>query len=222
MKTARRTAFAALSLLLTLTSCASDADSAQTNQAIPQDTSSDMLIEYYEGRIDQLENSILSIKEEYFISERGYISAIEKLESDISKFKEQMVYKKEDNHQENISYAPFLYEAYNGGIKITKYTGNSERISVPSKASDSNVKCIGERSFPSSTLTVILSDGIEEIDWFAFSDCTQMREIYIPPSVKKIGYGAFDGCPDSLIIRCRSGSYAEAYAKSFALSCIAE
>lgn len=222
MKTTKEIAFTVLSLLFVLTSCSSGVNSAQMSQVDPHDTSKDKLIEYYEECIDQLESSILDLKEEYFISEKGYLSTIEQLEYDISKLKDQILYKNDDNDTENISYTPFLYEAWNDGIKITKYTGNSEHISVPKKLANGNITCIGEHCFPSSTLTVIISDGIEEIDWFAFSDCTHMREIYIPPSVKKIGYGAFDGCPDSLIIKCRSGSYAEAYAKSFALNCITE
>jgi hypothetical protein len=48
----------------------------------------------------------------------------------------------------------------------------------------------------------------------AFFDCTNLKSINTPGSVKSFGYMEFDGCSKNLIINCTAGSYAESYAKN--------
>ena len=42
--------------------------------------------------------------------------------------------------------------------------------------------------------TVVLRDGLKEIQQGAFENCTGLEKIVIPSSVKHIGYQAFLGC----------------------------
>lgn len=42
--------------------------------------------------------------------------------------------------------------------------------------------------------TVVLRDGLKEIQQGAFENCTGLKKIVIPSSVKHIGYQAFHGC----------------------------
>jgi hypothetical protein len=78
---------------------------------------------------------------------------------------------------------------------------------------------IDESAFQSLKIkSVVISEGIEVIDWFAFSNCGELSSITIPKSIKQIGYGAFEGAPQSFTIYCQKDSFAEAYAKSYGLA----
>ncbi|WP_051588829.1 leucine-rich repeat protein [Ruminococcus sp. NK3A76] len=67
--------------------------------------------------------------------------------------------------------------------------------------------CIGLKN-------VIISNSVQSIGDDAFRFCESLTSITIPDSVKIIGSDAFESCADSFTIKCRSGSYAEGYAKS--------
>lgn len=181
------------------------------------------ILSYYESAINQLEDSIIELKEDFYITEQEYKSTIRELEEKIILLNSQKEHDTSDgNEMENIVYNPFSYVIEDGVAIITSYSGSSDKITVPSKIGKTQVKKIGELTFTSDIKSIIISEGIEEIDWFAFSKCKSLQEIYIPSSVTLIGYGAFEGCPQNLVIHCPSSSYAEAYAKSFALNYITE
>lgn len=221
MKNSKKKALVILLSLLTLSSC-----SPTANEPIPQlpeqsntSNSSSEVISYYQSKISKLEESILNIKQEYYIAEKKY-------QDEIGKLNEQLKNKNETAHEgpemENVSLLPFSYILNGREATIVKYTGNSTSATIPSKLQGHTVTRIGEYAFNSDIESIIISEGIKEIDWFAFSGCTRLTEIYIPMSVTMINYGAFDYCPKTLVIKCKKGSYAEAYAKSYGLNCIAE
>ena len=207
---------------LTLSSCGAKTPQKESTTTIStsQNSADKEILTYYESAIADLEESIINMKEDFYISEQEYKSTIKSLEEKISVLTEKTP--AEDYPIENISVSPFSYVISNGVATITSYSGTATKITIPSSIANNKVFKIGERALPSDINSIIISDGIEEIDWFAFSNCTSLQEIYIPASVKLIGYGAFDGCPKSLVIKCPASSYAEAYAKSFALNYIVE
>ena len=59
---------------------------------------------------------------------------------------------------------------------------------------------------------VELNDSLLKIGEYTFADCTSLDSLYIPPSVTKIGKGAFDNCRN-LVIQCEEESYAHNYAE---------
>lgn len=59
----------------------------------------------------------------------------------------------------------------------------------------------------------ITPDAPAVISANAFSDCTQLRYVYLSEKVTQIDDGAFLGCPDVVII-CPAGSAAESYANA--------
>ena len=204
---------------LVLSSCAtSDTSAPTTTTNTTSQENSQTLISYYQSAIADLENSIINMKEDFYITEQEYKLTIKELEAKINSLNEQKP--NEDQETENISYIPFSYATIDGITSITSYTGTASKITIPSQIGTTQIHKIGEGALSYEIKSIIISEGIEEIDWFAFSKCSQLREIYIPMSVKKIGYGAFDGCPSDLVIKCPASSYAEAYAKSFALNYI--
>ncbi|HWQ75562.1 MAG TPA: leucine-rich repeat protein, partial [Syntrophomonas sp.] len=64
----------------------------------------------------------------------------------------------------------------------------------------------------SSLRSVMLPDSVTHIGFAAFKCCSRLEMIRIPDSVTLIESGAFYLC-EGLTLRCRPGSYAEAYAK---------
>ena len=81
------------------------------------------------------------------------------------------------------------------GIKITKYTGAEEIITVPSTIEDMPVTTIGERAFNSTNpKEVILPESIEIIEEKAFKSVRSLEKINFPSSLTKIDDAAFFGC----------------------------
>lgn len=58
---------------------------------------------------------------------------------------------------------------------------------------------------------ISIPEGVESIEYAAFSSCSGLTSITIPPSVMYIGEEVFNGCND-VTIYGKAGSYAEAYA----------
>lgn len=113
----------------------------------------------------------------------------------------------------------FDYVVENGGITITKYTGNQISVQIPDKIDGIPVLKIGKNAFAESKIkSVTIPAYCSEIDWFAFYGCFALSTVYIPSSVEIIGYGAFDSCSKSITVYAESGSYAARYALSFGIS----
>lgn len=220
MKLNKKSIFALLLSLTLLSSCSQNAPSeSEETSTIPDSNQSAQLIEYYQAELSKLESSIITMKEEFYIAEKQYEDSIANLTSQL-----QSIQSPENNQPEleDISLIPFSYILNEEKAVLVKYTESSPNVTVPSKIQGHKVSKIGEYCFGADTISVIISEGVEEIDWFAFANCTRLCEIYIPLSVKMINYGAFDNCPKTFTIRCKKGSYAEAYAKSYGYNCIAE
>ncbi len=113
----------------------------------------------------------------------------------------------------------FTYTVQGGNAIITGYSGSELHIAIPSSIDGYTVTEIGDSAFRDSRIkSVILSESIHCIGWFAFDGCTQLTEITVPSSVKKIGYCAFGSSDSSVTVCCHSGSFALEYAKSYGLS----
>lgn len=70
-----------------------------------------------------------------------------------------------------------------------------------------SVTKIGRNAFKNNTKlkSIVIPNGIQEIDESAFSGCTNLETIIIPSSVKKIGNGAFRGCTNLKKIELSNG-----------------
>ena len=115
----------------------------------------------------------------------------------------------------------FLYEVNEGKATITGYTGNETYIVIPSFIDGYQVESVGENAFNSSKVTtVVISEGVKSVDWFAFYTCPQLSSVTIPASVTSIGYSAFEGASPSFTVYCQQNSYAYEYAKSYGITCV--
>jgi hypothetical protein len=90
------------------------------------------------------------------------------------------------------------------------YTGQSSR-DIPRYVRhvkvDPAVKEIGERAFCNchQLVSVELNEGLERIEYEAFTDCTSLRSIVIPSTVKEIRRGAFHECEQLWNVELREG-----------------
>ena len=62
--------------------------------------------------------------------------------------------------------------------------------------------------------SVYCGEKVTSIGAYAFANNTSLQWIWLPPSVTSIDKTAFSGCPSSLVIYGKSGSYAQKFAKA--------
>lgn len=114
--------------------------------------------------------------------------------------------------------AQFTYDVDDNSAIITGFSGNEEKIVIPSHIDGYKIISISDNcNLPQKAKEILISDGIEKIGWFAFSNCTSLIKISIPDSVTSIGYSAFGSFSDQITIYCSDGSFAESYAKSYGI-----
>lgn len=121
--------------------------------------------------------------------------------------------------------------AFNGCSSLTSITIPSSVTSIGDTAFNgcsslasitipSSVKSIGYTVFNgcSGLTNVTIPNGVASIGDWAFNGCSSLTRIKIPSGVTSISNSAFSDC-DNLTIVCKSGSYAEAFAKKNGISC---
>ena len=212
----KKTTVILLSLLLclssALSSCSFFPSDEQYDESQQESSSSD------DAKIKELEAQIISILQSQQISESERKKEISTLKAELDALK-----KKENENESDASTesdAPKIFNYTLNGYKatITSINTDAESISIPSVIDGHAVVAIGSGAFASSTVKrIVLEDGIESLDWFAFKGCSSLSSISIPPSISSIGYGAFDGTPKSLIIECKKDSFAMKYAQSYGI-----
>ncbi len=171
-------------------------------------------IAYYEHLVNELQQELLSLRTELYVSRVEYESKLAELK------KEPDETDSPENETTPSESHAFTYMQQDGAVTITAYNGNEKNVIVPHTIAGLPVKVIADRAFASNTniTSVTLPYGIEGIGWFAFSGCISLTEIAIPTSVSTIGYGALENCKSDLTVKCTEGSYAQQYARSYGLA----
>lgn len=102
---------------------------------------------------------------------------------------------------EHYQYNEWWYSVLSDGtVAIRQYDKKTEIITVPSEINGRKVTEIGDHALMGSTYPleptkeIILPPTIRKIGGGAFSYCTKLEKINIPDSVKEIGVRAFIGC----------------------------
>lgn len=170
-----------------------------------------------DNRIKELEAQILTLLQNQQLSETERKKEIAALTAELEKLKQT------DSTQapatEAVAVDSFKYTLENGKAVITEISAISDSVTIPSTIDGYQVYAVGSEALSSSVVkTVIISDGIEKLDWFAFRGCIALSSISIPNSVSSIGYGAFDNTAKSLTILCTRDSFAHKYAQSYGLT----
>lgn len=234
-------ALCVLSLLL-LPSCA---DSRPPADLPPAETVTDSDRAAYLTRIAELTDTVLTLKQESFITKAEYEARISALLGEIAALEARLALMETPDSGTDLPVsghpsdppadtAPstrpstppettptpsmaFHFEIRDGRAVILSYLGTDPRVTVPAAIEGYPVTVIGENAFRGTkAVTVELPYSVTEIGWFAFADCKSLTSVTLPASVESIGYGAFDGCTHLTLI-CPTDSYAAAYAQSFAI-----
>ena len=208
----------------TLTSCAKKSTSTPIEVQTQANDQSEIL-QLYKDAITTLQDELKSLKEESYILTTEYEMKIRDLEERIESLttsKETAPDATPDTpHQNLTTESPavnYKYTITNNGAVITKYIGTSDNVQIPTSIEGRPVIKIYEYAFSGTNVkSVTIPEGVQEIDWFAFYNCSSLQKVYIPSSITSIGYGAFDYCASTLTIFCYADSYAQKYAHSFGI-----
>ena len=200
-----------LIILVTLiSSCNIQSQSQGDNSDGSQTTSAD-------AKIKELEAQIIQLMQDQQLSENEQKKEIAKLQAEIEQLRSTETQTESANTDETEK--ALLYIVENGKAIITSIKTNEESFTVPAVIDGYQVSAIGTDAVKSSSLEkLIISSGIEKIDWFAFRNCLSLSTISIPDSVTSIGYGAFDNTSKSLTINCKRDSFAHKYAQSYGIT----
>ena len=169
-------------------------------------------------RIKELEAQIITLLQSQQISESERKKEISVLKAELEALKKKEMLESTDTSTESIEPKIFDYTLNGYKATITLINTDKESISIPSVIDGHAVVGIGSEAFASKKVKrIVLEDGIESLDWFAFKGCSSLNSISIPESITSIGYGAFDGAPKSLTIECKKDSFAMKYAQSYGI-----
>ena len=169
-------------------------------------------------RIKELEAQIITLLQSQQISESERKKEISVLKAELEALKKKESLESTDTATESIEPKIFDYTLNGYKATITLINTDKESISIPSVIDGHAVVGIGSEAFASKKVKrIVLEDGIESLDWFAFKGCSSLNSISIPESITSIGYGAFDGAPKSFTIECKKDSFAMKYAQSYGI-----
>ncbi len=114
------------------------------------------------------------------------------------------------------------YTVRDGEATVTGCNGRAEGVLViPATLGGAPVTAIADEAFAGCFLTAIsLPATVRRIGYLAFAGSPALETVILPASVGRIDYDAFAHCP-ALSLICPVGSYAEAYALSFAIPHVA-
>ncbi len=210
----------AIIVIASLVSCTPITDPSPNE---PMDGTTGLPTDVYSSLISLLEGEINQLRSDRERDEAEYSKKLAELESLLAEAgKTDAPSSDETTVTTTEEPSPFTYKTEDGGAVITAYSGNYSVLVIPEKLGDHQVIAIADSVFSGNTklTSVTLPKGIKKLGWFAFSGCTSLKSIHIPDSVSEIGYDAFAYCT-GLTIYCSSGSYAESFAKSYGIGCLA-
>ena len=171
-----------------------------------------------EIRIKELETKIITLLQNQEISENERKKEISALKAELDVLKKKESDKSNETSTEKKEPKIFNYSLNGYKATITSINTDEESISIPAVIDGHAVTAIGSEALASSKIKrIVLEDGIESLDWFAFKGCPALSSVTIPASVTSIGYGAFDGSSKSLVIECKKDSFAMKYAQSYGI-----
>lgn len=172
----------------------------------------------YDVVIRELEEKILELQQNQYISEAESEKQIKELQDKIDALKAKAEVQTTATSA-TLPESVFIYTVTDGKALINGFTGKEAHLVIPSQIDGFEVIGIAENAFEGHTFkSVIISNGVQFIDWFAFYNCASLCSITIPASVTKIGHSAFNGTSQAFTIYCGSGSFAQKYAQSYGIA----
>ena len=181
----------------------------------------------YEGMIRELENQIVELQQNQYISNAERQQELLRLQSLLAELKKESetttppTTDPTPNEEEPPAekQEKFLYSTDGSTATITGYTGTDTHLVIPSVIDGYTVTAVADNAFSSHTTleSVTVSTGIQKLGWFAFQGCSKLTSFTVPASLQSIGYSAFAGVSDQFTLYCPDGSFAQQYAQSYGL-----
>ena len=183
----------------------------------------------YEGMIRELENQIVELQQNQYISDAERQQELLRLQELLAQLKQDSETtppssEKVPNDTQNTETPPanqgkFLYTTSGNSATITGYTGTDTHLVIPSVIDGYTVTAVADNAFSSHTTlqSVVISNGVEKLGWFAFQGCNKLTSLTVSASLQSIGYSAFSGVSDRFTLYCPDGSFAQQYAQSYGL-----
>lgn len=105
---------------------------------------------------------------------------------------------------------PKSYILSEDGMTLVEWTGAEAEINMNDYPELAKVKKIGRLAFyqkygDATTVSVVLSDGVEELEPSAFYGCTNLTSITLPEGLKSIGDNAFFECKNLIRVKLPAG-----------------
>lgn len=220
----KKTALGILFALLITFSCIFYSCTAtDNNDNIPIDTSQNHTD--YINTIQDLENQILELKQNQYISEADRNKEISRLEALIAELKKATEdtgtpqLPESNTPQQSEKESQFIYKVSESNAIITGYEGTETTLAIPYSIDGYTVTEIADNALESDIITdIIIPSTVNKIGWFSFEKCSALKSVTIPSSVQSIGYSAFPRTSSKLTILCSENSFALEYAKSYGIN----
>ena len=199
-----------LTSCLLLGGCASEAE-------VPHSAENDggavsPLVLLYEEEMNRMRSELEAMREAQDLQNEAYEKRIELLETMLDYYEKQAG---ADVQSPNVAEQLFTYRVENGIATVTGYNGTRRYVTVPATLGGAPVRVIGDAAFRNGDMEEIyLPESVEKIGWFAFQGCQALRLIQLSANVSSIEYDAFSYCSAQLKFRCPANSYAARYAES--------
>lgn len=95
-----------------------------------------------------------------------------------------------------MKYQNYIYEIINNEIKITKYLGSEDFVTIPETINHLPVTILGYQSISCKPymMGIKLPDTLKHIEEEAISNCQYLQYLLLPDNLETIGKKAFCGC----------------------------
>lgn len=101
----------------------------------------------------------------------------------------------------------FEYEKVDGGISITRYSGQDKMVNVPDSIDGNSVVSIGDYAFANNEVlqAVKISDSVKVIEEQAFGNCTNLKILLCGSALETIEKYAFNHCSSLSTVELNDG-----------------
>ena len=94
------------------------------------------------------------------------------------------------------TYEHLTYRIYHDEVSIQKFDNEVESVVIPEEIEGYPVISINANAFENCDrlVSVVMPDGVTNLDWMQFSNCTNLKEVHLPAGLTSLGSSVFQNC----------------------------